>query len=332
MPKNSTLRHQPFVRPAPELMDLAINHISAYYPLPKALEKEIKSCLFEVRIRKNEYLLRQGETSEYLYLIVKGLVVGYTTLKNKKLTTYICLEGESVSAIKGMYGDGPSGESIYAVEDSYLIGLPIKNLLQWLETSFEMNVIIRKIVESFYKSAHQRSNLVRMGSAQEKYEFYLSTTNHNIQRIPPQYIADLLDIKPETLNKILKKTKEQSKASLENYFRLIEDYMMNQEAFKQRGLTLPKMAADLKVPTHQLSHILNFHYKKSFSAFVNQYRVNYVSNKLQNMETWQHLTLEALGKDGGFSSRSAFFAEFKLHTGMTPSEYARLRTKLSPAL
>ena len=323
MPNASTLRHQPFVQPDPELMDLVINHLSSYHPLPKALENEIKACLFEVQVKKNEYLLKQGETSEYLYLIIKGLVVGYTTLKNKKLTTYICLEGESVSAIKGMYGDGPSGESIYAVEDSLLIGLPIHNLLQWLETSFELNIIIRKIVESFYKSAHQRSNLVRMGSAQEKYEFYLTTTNHNIQRIPPQYIADLLDIKPETLHKILKKAKAPNEASVQTYFELIEDYMRNQEAFNQHGLTLPKMAADLRIPTHQLSHVLNFHYKKSFTGFVNRYRVDYVRSKLHNTSAWQHLTLEALGKEGGFSSRSAFFAEFKSHTGMTPSEYVK---------
>lgn len=325
MPKRAGPRHQPFVKPEPELMDLAINHISSYYPLPKPLENKIRECLFEAKVKKNEYLLKQGETSEYLYFIIKGLVVGYTTLKEKKLTTYICLEGESVSAIKGMYGEGPSGESIYAVEDSHLIGLPISNLLLWLETSFEMNIIIRKIVESFYKSAHQRSNLVRMGTAQEKYEFYLSTTHHNINRIPPQYIADLLDIKPETLNKILKKTKEPKDALLLTHCKLIEEYMLNQQAFKQHGLTLSKMAADITIPTHLLSHILNFHYKKSFSSFVNCYRVGYVRNKLQNPSNWQHLTIEALGNEGGFSSRSAFFSEFKIHTGMTPSEYAKSR-------
>jgi len=323
MPKASNLRHQPFIRPDPHLEDLAINHISSYHPLPKALEDKVRACLFEAKGKKNEYLLKQGEISEYLYFIIQGLVVGYTTLKNKKLTTYICLEGESVSAIKGMYGEGPSGESIYAVEDSHLIGLPIRNLLEWLETSFEMNIIIRKIVESFYKSAHQRSNLVRMGTAQEKYEFYLSTTNHNVQRIPPQYIADLLDIKPETLYKILKKVKEPNEATLQAYFQVIEDYMVNQQAFKQHGLTLPKMSGDLNIPAHQLSHILNFHYRKSFSAFVNSYRVDYVRNKLQNIEDWQHLTIEAVGSEGGFSSRSAFFAEFKVNTGMTPAEYVR---------
>lgn len=323
MPKSVGLRHQTFVQPDPALMDLVLNHLSSYHPIPKPLEDEFKACVFDVKIKKDQYLLKQGEISEYLYFIVKGLVVGYTTLKEKKLTTYICLDGESVSAINGMYGEGPSGESILAIEDTHLIGLPIKNLLQWLETSFEMNIIIRKIVESFYKSAHQRSNLVRMGTAQEKYEFYLSTTHHNLKRIPPQYIADVLDIKPETLNKILKKAKAPNEELINTHCDLIEDYMLNQQAFKQRGLTLSKMATDLQVPAHHLSHILNFHYKKSFSAFVNRYRVSYVRSQLQDATAWQHLTIEALGSEGGFSSRSAFFAEFKAHTGMTPSEYAK---------
>ncbi|WP_448636364.1 hypothetical protein [Pedobacter panaciterrae] len=67
MPNASALRHQPFVKPDPELMDLVINHLSSYHPLPKALENEIKACLFDVRAKKmNTCLSRAKRANTYI--------------------------------------------------------------------------------------------------------------------------------------------------------------------------------------------------------------------------------------------------------------------------
>jgi CRP-like cAMP-binding protein len=327
------ITQHPFAAPSAELTDVVLNHLSSFYPLSDDLRESMKKKLYDVSIKKGEYLLKQGETSGFLYLIIKGIIVGYTERKGRKLTTYICSDGDSVSSISGMYGMGPSDESMLAVEDTHLIGLPVSDLLHYLEISFEMNVIIRKILEDFYKLAHERSNLVRMGTAQEKYDYYLSTSPRFIDRVPSVYIADFLDIKPKTLQKLLNERKEvQQFSSIQRYRQLIENYMVREQAFKRHGLTLSIMAADLSIPAHQLSHILNVYYKKGFNTFINSYRISYIKDKLHNNLEWQHLKIEALGLEGGFSSRSVFFSEFRAQVGSGPAEYARSLAKPSPAL
>ena len=75
--------------------------------------------------------------------------------------------------------------------------------------------------------------------------------------------------------------------------------------------------------------LLNNHYRKSFADFINIFRVNYVKEKLRKNDALQQITIEALGNQAGFSSKSNFFLTFKKHTGMSPLEYIR-NGKLGP--
>ena len=317
--------HQTSIKPNPQLVNVLFEHLGAHHPFPEDLKTIIADKLFYVEAKKGDYLLRQGEISNYFYFIVKGIIIGYTTRKNKKLTTYICVDPDTVSSISGMYGERPSEESIYVVEDSCLIGMPTADLVNLLKVSFEMNVIIRKILESFYKSAHERSTLVRMGSAEEKYRYYLSMAPNHAERLPLDYIADYLDIKPKTLHKILKDRKNEDRQRIKYKCDLINQYMLEHQTFKQQGLTLSACAEAMCMPAHELSYLLNVHYKKRFNAFVNEHRIIYIKDKLKRQSDWKHLKIEALGIEGGFSSRSSFFSEFKSRVGMTPAEYAKFQ-------
>lgn len=315
----------PPVKPInPIYANAVINFLSQYHLLTPELISGLHEQLFETKLKKGEYLLRQGEKSTHLYFIIKGMVIGFTTREEKKLTSYICMDGDSVSSISGMYGESPSGESIYLVEDSHFVALSIEALVGWMENSRVMNIIIRKIVESFYRSAHERTNLLRMGSALEKYDYYALTMPHHVDRVPLKYIADYLDIRPNTLAQILKQKDARLNTDLiKGQCELITHYMVQNQSFKQKGLTIAMMAKAVSIPSHQLSKLINLSYKSSFNTFVNNYRIEYVIQKLQHLENWHHLTIEGLGSEAGFSSRSVFFARFKQGTGMTPYTYAK---------
>lgn len=323
-----------FSKPTTFHMDLAVGFLNAYHPLPEEFIDEFKSTLSEVRYRKGETLLEQGTYSTHLYFIISGMVIGCTNRKGKMMTSYICMDGELISSISGMYGRSPSDESIYAIEDCLLLALPIPDMVRWLETSPEMNIITRKIVEELYRSAHERSNLLRMGTPLEKYEHYLSILPPHMSRIPITYIADYLDIKPKTLARILKRKQDEAGQLLtKQRCEAIYNYMTIDHAFKQKKLTLSSMASALSIPAYQLSRLLNIHYKMGFNSFVNTHRINYIKEQLHHPENWQHLTIEGLGIEGGFSSRSVFFAKFKQHTGLSPSTYAKtLQDLVSPNL
>ena len=105
-----------------------------------------------------------------------------------------------------------------------------------------------------------------------------------------------------------------------DYIPRLEKKLANREYFKEKGVTVPLLAAKLNIPQSHLSALLKQHYNLKFNDFVNNYRVGFVKDKIEKGE-WRNLTIEALAEEAGFSSRSTFYAAFKKSTGLTPVEY-----------
>ena len=98
--------------------------------------------------------------------------------------------------------------------------------------------------------------------------------------------------------------------------------MERDKLFLDPELTRQVLADHLKINPNVLSTILNRHLKKSFYDFVNDYRVKEVQRKIQD-PAYLHYTLEGIGLDSGFNSKSTFNAMFKKITGQTPRAYKK---------
>ena len=74
------------------------------------------------------------------------------------------------------------------------------------------------------------------------------------------------------------------------------------------------------ISIHHISNILNNHINKSFPDFINEYRIK-EAKKILSSKQINKLTLEALGFECGFGSKSSFNKAFKKLTKLTPSEF-----------
>ncbi|MEO1031624.1 MAG: helix-turn-helix domain-containing protein [Bacteroidota bacterium] len=88
--------------------------------------------------------------------------------------------------------------------------------------------------------------------------------------------------------------------------------------YQNPNIKLSDVASELNVVPHILSQVLNEHLGKSFSVFINEYRVEKAKKMLVENELY---TIEGIGLDSGFKSKSAFFKSFKTITGTTPAKY-----------
>ncbi|NET33476.1 MAG: AraC family transcriptional regulator [Cyanothece sp. SIO1E1] len=93
------------------------------------------------------------------------------------------------------------------------------------------------------------------------------------------------------------------------------------ELFRKPDLKLADVAEQLEIPSHLLSQYLNDNLGKSFTNFINEYRIQAVEVMLKNND---HLTLEAIGAECGFRSNSSFYAAFKKFKGLTPAKYRKM--------
>lgn len=98
----------------------------------------------------------------------------------------------------------------------------------------------------------------------------------------------------------------------------LKNIMHEKDLYKNPNLTLQDLSIELNISSHQLSQFLNNNLSKNFTSFVNEFRIN---EACKIMTSNDKLTLESIGYDVGFNSKSTFFAAFKKHTGTTPLNY-----------
>ena len=105
----------------------------------------------------------------------------------------------------------------------------------------------------------------------------------------------------------------------------LEHLMQEQELYKNPNLKLPDVAKKLNILSHRLSQLINDNLEKSFTLFINEYRVKAAQKMLR---TNDQFSLDAIGYECGFNSKSTFYSAFKKMTGTTPAKYKN-QTSLS---
>lgn len=93
------------------------------------------------------------------------------------------------------------------------------------------------------------------------------------------------------------------------------------ERFREKNISLTILAGILGVNTKYLSYVLNKYKQKDFNNYVNELRINYAIQKINNSPDYCSYKISYWAEDCGFSSHSKFTAIFKAVTGTTPSEY-----------
>ena len=102
----------------------------------------------------------------------------------------------------------------------------------------------------------------------------------------------------------------------------LEDLMVREKIHLNPGLSRDEVAEKLGISGGYLSQLLNSKGQRSFSDYINSYRVEEVKKMMQNPD-FERYSLLSIGLEAGFNSKSTFYTSFKKETGMTPSEYKK---------
>jgi len=105
---------------------------------------------------------------------------------------------------------------------------------------------------------------------------------------------------------------------VDRLLKLLEELMANEKMFTQSNLKLSDVADQLNISSHQLSQLLNDNLGQGFKPFLNSYRIQAACELLG---TNNQLSLEGIGYEVGFRSKSTFFTTFKKIKQMTPAQY-----------
>ncbi len=100
---------------------------------------------------------------------------------------------------------------------------------------------------------------------------------------------------------------------------ILLDYFSSEKPFLDPEFNMDLLAEKIKIPKYQITEVLNTEIGQNFFNFVNAFRIKEVKRMLSDPDNIY--SIEAIGYDCGFNSKSAFFSVFKKQEGCTPSAW-----------
>ncbi|MCA0933825.1 AraC family transcriptional regulator [Lutimonas saemankumensis] len=115
---------------------------------------------------------------------------------------------------------------------------------------------------------------------------------------------------------------DQNKKDLTSMRATIEDGMNLNKYYLDQDLTLYDLSKEMGISSRAISNCINKELGINFNEWVNNYRVDAALKLLEDPDKI-NFSIEGIGEDSGFKSRSAMYAAFKKKTGFSPGHYRR---------
>lgn len=131
-------------------------------------------------------------------------------------------------------------------------------------------------------------------------------------------------VSKKTASTVIKKKIKNSTTSkiIVQLYKLMEE----EELYKNPLLSRLDLATQLETSESYLSQIINQEINKSVIQFVNEYRIEDAKNLLQD-PVFNKYSVEAIGMEAGFKSKSAFYNAFNTSVKMSPGAFRKLQKK-----
>lgn len=113
-------------------------------------------------------------------------------------------------------------------------------------------------------------------------------------------------------------TKKAADSLLQHLLHLMD----KEEVYKNNELRLASLADQLNTSPHHLSQVINEKLGKSFSEFINTYRVKAAQKMLLDPKNKQTYIIN-IAYAAGFNNKTSFNKAFKADTGMSPSVFRK---------
>ena len=115
---------------------------------------------------------------------------------------------------------------------------------------------------------------------------------------------------------IPKDTEEQLLVKLEDFENSLD--------YTNKEISLSRMALQFGTNTKYLSELIKVHKQKNFNTYINELRINYITDKLNNDPQFLQYKISYLAEYSGFSSHSVFATVFKSVAGISPTTFITL--------
>ncbi|HXB95555.1 MAG TPA: Crp/Fnr family transcriptional regulator [Puia sp.] len=177
--------------------------VAKYITLSGEEQDFFHSLLQHRKMRKKEFLLKEGEVCNFEAFILKGCIRTYYLDKDGLETILLfAVEEWWVSDICSFAERKPSNLFIETVEDSELLTIDYTSKMRLFEKIPAFERMFRLLVQRALGVLQQRFYESISLTAEERYRNFLEKYPLVAQRVPQHQIAHYIGVSPEFLSKI----------------------------------------------------------------------------------------------------------------------------------
>lgn len=168
---------------------------------------EILSAFRVLPLKKNAYLVKEGQICPYFCYLESGILQHAITVDGSEKTTYLALRNSATSSLYSFLNRTPSRKDVKAIADTTLWAIDLQDFKSLLAKNdlfrqFYYNLLERQIclIDDY------RIDLLTL-TPEERYQKLLTTEPKLLQLVPLHYLASFLGISARHMSRIRKNAK-----------------------------------------------------------------------------------------------------------------------------
>ena len=177
--------------------------IAKYVSLDPAELDTIANKFNRRTLKKNEYLLREGQVSKDIIFVQDGCLRLYYVSDDIETSVWFSFKNSSAIEISSFISGKPTNYYLQAIEDSEVLVLPKTELKKIYQSHPKMQEMMRNFWEAVILNLINRFTALQKDSAEERYRDLLKKPAY-LETIPQKYLASFIGVTPTSLSRIRK--------------------------------------------------------------------------------------------------------------------------------
>lgn len=297
-------------RPMPLVEKVVLlNELSFFYHDQKAYDESIKYAEQGIELEKNASFPQLRR--DLFEILSKSYLELHQTENSIKYLNLFTTLNDSITSVDKKAVDTALNTTVSKQEKRHLDDASRRSLIYMLSS---LVFVVFGVTFFFYYKNKKQQQIKKIETILEK----LKDRHSKSQDV---LLTAREDVKEE--EKAKEEEEEKKLIPAETEKRLLEKLVEFEEKklYLERKVSLSFVAAEIESNTKYLSYIIKHHKGKDFNKYINDLRINYIVQKINDNPIYRQYKINVLAEETGFSSHSKFATVFKKTVGVSPSEF-----------
>ncbi|MCU4175226.1 Crp/Fnr family transcriptional regulator [Carboxylicivirga sp. N1Y90] len=156
----------------------------------------------QLSFKKGAVILEENKVANMCYFVLKGCIRQYQFINGEEKTISFFTDEEAVISYDSYLHNKPSSYSLSCIEDTILIGGSKEQELQLLAKHPRLSSLTQLFIQNDFSKVQERLASFINQSPEERYLKLLENQASLLTRVPLQYLASYIGVKPESFSRM----------------------------------------------------------------------------------------------------------------------------------